>query len=218
MKALNVFLFSNTKEHMLLTVRIECSFEIQSITRKYGHVYGNEQKKQSFSCHLLLSTVCRSFAGVTRSMMDTDNWTPSPKRRLNFILSQNNECSHLLRTHVKWFWILFHELHLFFFPIQLHIPRGYSKKFRGRVPPRSLTPYPFIYHFWRDIKHETKCFITRWREKRREEKREEELKIRRAAEYFIFIEKHYPFHIPKMTDFPTLSYTSTGEIPFLSFT
>ena len=55
-------------------------------------------------------------------------------------------------------------------------------------------------------------------EKRREEKREEELKIRRAAEYFIFIEKHYPFHIPKMTDFPTLSYTSTGEIPFLSFT
>ena len=34
----------------------------------------------------------------------------------------------------------------------------------------------------------------------------------------IFIEKRYPFHIPKMTDFPTLSYNSTGEIPRLSYT
>ena len=216
MKALNVFLFSNTKEHMLLTVRIECSFEIQSITRKYGHGYGNEQKKQSFSCHLLLSTVCRSFAGVTRSMMDTDNSTPSPKRRLNFILSQNNECSHLLRTHVKWFWILFHELHLFFFPIQLHIPRGYSKKFRGRVPPEVLHLIRLYTIF--DVISSMRRSVSSPDEERREEKREEELKIRRAAEYFIFIEKHYPFHIPKMTDFPTLSYTSTGEIPFLSFT
>ena len=157
---------------MLLTVGIECSLEIQSITRKYGHGYGNEQKKQSFSCHLLLSTVCRSFAGVTRSMMDTDNWTPSPKRRLNFILSQNNECSHLLRTHVKWFWILFHELHLFF-SLFSYISRGGTQQSLGGGSPRSLTPYPFIYHFWRDIKYETKCFITRWREKRREEKRRE---------------------------------------------
>ena len=75
MKALNVFLFSNTREHMLLTVGIERSLEIQSITRKYGHGYGNEQKKEikSFSCHLLLSTVCKCFAGVPRSVMDTDN-------------------------------------------------------------------------------------------------------------------------------------------------
>ena len=33
---------------MLLTVGIESSLEIQSITRKYGHVYGNDQKKESF--------------------------------------------------------------------------------------------------------------------------------------------------------------------------
>ena len=172
MKALNVFLFSNTKEHMLLTVRIECSFEIQSITRKYGHGYGNEQKKQSFSCHLLLSTVCRSFAGVTRSMMDTDNSTPSPKRRLNFILSQNNECSHLLRTHVKWFWILFHELHLFFFPIQLHIPRGYSKKFRGRVPPEVLHLIRLYTIF--DVISSMRRSVSSPDEERREEKRREE--------------------------------------------
>ena len=171
MKALNVFLFSNTKEHMLLTVRIECSFEIQSIARKYGHGYGNEQKKQSFRCHLLLSTVCRSFAGVTRSMIDTDNWTPSLKRRLNFILSQNNECSHLLRTHVKWFWILFHELHLFFFPIQLHIPRGYSKKFRGRVPPEVLRLIRLYTIF--DVISSMRRSVSSPDEERREEKRRE---------------------------------------------
>ena len=119
---------------MLLTLGIERSLEIQSITRKYGHGYGNEQKKESFSCHLLRSTVCKCFVGVTRSMMDTDNWTPSPKRLLDFILSQNNECSHLLRTHVCVVLDSFARVAPFFFPIQLHIPRGYSTKFRGRVP------------------------------------------------------------------------------------
>ena len=39
-----MFLFPNTREHMLLTVGIESSLEMQSITRKYGHAYGNAQK------------------------------------------------------------------------------------------------------------------------------------------------------------------------------
>ena len=200
---------------MLLTVGIECSLEIQSITRKYGHGYGNEQKKQSFSCHLLLSTVCRSFAGVSRSMMDTDNWTPSPKRRLNFILSQNNECCHLLRTHVKWFWILFHELHLFFSLFSYISRGGTQQSLGGGSPPKSyaLSVYiPFLtwYQAWDEVFHHQM--------KREEKRREERRRVENFNEYFIFIEKHYPFHIPKMTDFPTLSYTSTGEIPFLSFT
>ena len=202
---------------MLLTVGIECSLQIQSITRKYGHGYGNEQKKQSFSCHLLLSTVCRSFAGVSRSMMDTDNWTPSPKRRLNFILSQNNECSHLLRALVCVVLDSFSRV-AFFSPIQLHIPRGYSTKFRGRVTPKVLRLFLLYTIFDVIIISSMRRSVSSPDEERREEKREEELKIRHTAEYFIFIEKHYPFHIPKMTDFPTLSYTSTGEIPFLSFT
>ena len=159
---------------MLLTVGIECSLEIQSITRKYGHGYGNEQKKQSFSCHLLLSTVCRSFAGVTRSMMDTDNWTPSPKRRLNFILSQNNECSHLLRTHVKWFWILFHELHLFFSLFSYISRGGTQQSLGGGSPPKSyaLSVYiPFLtwYQAWDEVFHHQ----MKREEKRREEKRRE---------------------------------------------
>ena len=137
MKALNVFLFSNTREHMLLTVGIERSLEIQSITRKYGHGYGNEQKKESFSCHLLLSTVCKCFAGVPRSVMDTDNWTPSPKRLLNFILSQNNECSHLLRTHVCVVLDSFARV-ASFFPLFSYISRGGTQQsLGGGSPPKS---------------------------------------------------------------------------------
>ena len=171
MKALNVFLFSNTKEHMLLTVGIECSFEIQSITRKYGHGYGNEQKKESFSCHLLLSTVCRSFAGVTRSMMDTDNWTPSPKRRLNFILSQNNECSHLLRAHVCVVLDSFSRV-AFFFSLFSYISRGGTQQsLGGGSPPKSyaLSFYiPFLtwYQAWDAVFHQQ----MKREEKRREKK------------------------------------------------
>ena len=49
---------------MLLT-GIGCSLEIHSITSKHGHGYGSEQKKESFSCHIFLGTVCKCFAGVT---------------------------------------------------------------------------------------------------------------------------------------------------------
>ena len=199
---------------MLLTLGIERSLEIQSITRKYGHGYGNEQKKESFSCHLLRSTVCKCFVGVTRSMMDTDNWTPSPKRLLDFILSQNNECSHLLRTHVCVVLDSFARVAPFFPPIQLHIPRGYSTKFRGRVPLEVWRLLLLYTIFDAIIISSMRRSVSSPDEERREEKREEELKIRRTAEYFIFIEKHYPFHIPKMTDFPTLSLYFNWWNPF----
>ena len=164
MKALNVFLFSNTREHMLLTVGIESSLEIQSITRKYGHGYGNEQKKESFRCHLLLSTVCKCFAGVAPSMMDTDNWTPSPKRLLNFYpLSEQSVLSPAENPRLCGFG--FFCTRRIFFSLFSYISRGGTQQSLGGGSPRSLTPYPFIYHFWRDnyIKHEAQCFITRWR-------------------------------------------------------
>jgi len=149
-------------------------------------------------------------------------WIPITERQapnglLIFILSQNNECSHLLRTHFCVVLDSFARV-ASFFSLFSYISRGGTQQSLGGGFPRSLTPYPFIYHFWRDnyIKHKTQCFITRWRQKRREERRRVENTTRSGV--FHFIEKHYPFHIPKMTDFPTLSYTSTGEIPFLSYT
>ena len=78
-----------------------------------------------------------------------------------------------------WFWIILHALRLFF-PIQLHIPRGYSTKFRGRVPPEVWRLILLYTIFDVIIISSMRRSVSSSDEERREEKREEELKIRRA--------------------------------------
>ena len=139
MKALNVFLFSNTREHMLLTVGIERSLEIQSITRKYGHGYGNEQKKKLKALAAIFSLV-RSVS--VSQEFHARWWIPitkrqGPKRLLNFILSQNNECSHLLRTQVCVVLDSFARV-ASFFPLFSYISRGSTQQsLGGGSPPKS---------------------------------------------------------------------------------
>ena len=69
-----------------------------------------------------------------------------------------------------WSWTLFHEL-LFFLPIQLHIPRGYSTKFRGRVPPEVLRLI-LLYTIF-DVISSMRRSVSSPDKERREEKRRE---------------------------------------------
>ena len=94
------------------------------------------KKMESFSCHIFPGTVCKCFAGVTRSMM-------FPKRLLNFYPLPEQwvpSPAEILR--------LFNALHLFS-PLVTY-PKEVLNKVYGEDPPRSLIPYAFIYHFWRN--------------------------------------------------------------------
>ena len=60
---------------------------------------------------------------------------------------------------------------IFFCPIQLHIPRGYSTKFRGRVPPEVLRLIRLYTIF--DVISSMRRSVSSPDEERREEKRRE---------------------------------------------
>ena len=111
-------------------------------------------------------------------------WFPITERQAPngfsiFILSQNNECLHLLRTYVCLVLDCFTGV-ASFFPIQLHIPRGYSTKFNmGRIHP-GVWPLFLLYTIFDVIIISS----TRRSVSSSDKTPRRESKIRRAAEYF----------------------------------